>query len=84
MYSNHDFGHKQIIATGEMKGFFEKVGLELTGLDRIHELSFPYRHYLSKLLKSDTLVEMAHPLTVGFFKLFQVENKMIAIGRRAA
>jgi len=82
MYSSHLFGHKQIFATGEMKELFESVGLEVIDLHKFHELSFPYEFYLKKLFKSEMLVKLLLPAVRVFFKVFKIQNKMLAVGRK--
>jgi hypothetical protein len=81
MYSSHLFGHKQIFSTKEMKELFESVGLEVIDLHKFHELSFPYDFYLRKLFKSEILVKILLPLVGLFFKIFKIQNKMLAIGK---
>ena len=84
MYSNHLFGHKQILSINDIYKIFILSELELISVDVIHELSFPYRYYLRKLLKSALLVEVANPLVTFFFKLIKIRNKMIVAGRKRA
>jgi 2-polyprenyl-6-hydroxyphenyl methylase/3-demethylubiquinone-9 3-methyltransferase len=82
MYSSHLFGHKQIFSTGEMRGLFESVGLEVIDLHKFHELSFPYEFYLKKLFRPQVLVNLLLPTVRVFFKLFKIQNKMLVIGRK--
>ena len=82
MYSSKPFGHKQILSLAEMRGLFEFVGLEVVDLKRFHELSFPYRFYLKKLLRSDLLVKILLPFVHLFFIVFPIRNKMLAVGRK--
>lgn len=82
MYSSHLFGHKQIFSTHEMKQLFETVGFEVIDLRKFHELSFPYEFYLKKLFKSQRLVNVLLPFVKLFFKVFKIQNKMLAIGRK--
>ena len=82
MYSSHLFGHKQIFSTKEMKELFESVGLKVIDLHKFHELSFPYDFYLRKLFKSEILVKILLPAVRLFFKIFKIQNKMLAIGRK--
>jgi 2-polyprenyl-3-methyl-5-hydroxy-6-metoxy-1,4-benzoquinol methylase len=83
MYSSHLFGHKQIFSTREMKELFESAGLEVIELHKFHELSFPYEFYLKKLLGSQIMVQLLLPVVRIFFKLFQIQNKMLVVGRKA-
>jgi 2-polyprenyl-6-hydroxyphenyl methylase/3-demethylubiquinone-9 3-methyltransferase len=82
MYSSHLFGHKQIFSTSEMKRLFESVGLDVIDLHKFHELSFPYEFYLKKLFKSEFIVRLLLPLVRVFFKIFKIQNKMLAVGRK--
>jgi len=82
MYSSHLFGHKQIFATSEMKELFESVGLEVIDLHKFHELSFPYEFYLRKLFKSRTVSNFLLPFVRIFFKVFKIQNKMLAVGKK--
>jgi 2-polyprenyl-6-hydroxyphenyl methylase/3-demethylubiquinone-9 3-methyltransferase len=82
MYSAKPFGHKQILSLAEMRGLLEAAGLEVAELKRFHELSFPYRFYLKKLVHSDLLVKLLLPFVHIFFVIFPIRNKMLAIGRK--
>ncbi len=83
MYSSHLFGHKQIFSMDEMRRLFESAGLEVFDLHKFHELSFPYEFYLRKLFKSPLLVRLLLPVVHLFFRLFQIQNKMLGVGRKA-
>ena len=83
MYSSHLFGHKQIFSTTEMRQLFEAAGLQVIDLHKFHELSFPYEFYLKKLFKSQSLVKLLLPLVRIFFRIFQIQNKMLVVGRKA-
>ncbi|MDP1547792.1 MAG: class I SAM-dependent methyltransferase [Anaerolineales bacterium] len=82
MYSAKPFGHKQIFSLAEMKSALEMAGLEVVELKRFHELSFPYRFYLKKLVRSDLLVKLLLPFVHLFFIVFPIRNKMLAIGQK--
>ena len=82
MYSDHTFGHKQILSTREMKGLVEMAGLEVVQIKRFHELSFPYRYYLKKMIKSDALVALMLPAVRLFFSIFKIRNKMMVVARK--
>lgn len=82
MYSSHLFGHKQIFSTGEMRKLLESLGLQVVDLHKFHELSFPYEFYLKKFFKSEALVRLLVPTMRIFFKIFKIQNKMLAIGRK--
>ncbi len=76
------FGHKQIFSTWEMKKLFESAGLEVIEMHKFHELSFPYEFYLKKLLRSQVVVRLLLPVVRVFFSLFQIQNKMLVVGRK--
>ena len=82
MYSSHLFGHKQIFSTMEMHQLLEAIGLEVIGLHKFHELSFPYEFYLRKLFRSPWMVYATLPAVRLFFKVFKIQNKMLAIGKK--
>jgi len=82
MYSEHRFGHKQIFSLVEMRTLFEDVGLEVLEAKEFHELSFPYRHYLTKLLNSDRLAALVEPGIRIALRVFPVRNKMVVVGRK--
>lgn len=82
MYSSHLFGHKQIFSTTEMKRLFESAGLEVIVLHKFHELSFPYEFYLKKLFRSRLLVNILLPFATVFFRIFKIQNKMLAVGKK--
>lgn len=84
MYSNHQYGHKQIFSMQELKGMFEGIGFEILRSEKFHELSFPYSFYLKKLFKSEVLVKMLVPLVGIFFKVVPIRNKMLIIARRVS
>jgi len=65
-----------------MKNLFETVGLEVIDLHKFHELSFPYEFYLKKFFKSQTLMNLSLPFVRIFFKVFQIQNKMLAVGKK--
>jgi 2-polyprenyl-6-hydroxyphenyl methylase/3-demethylubiquinone-9 3-methyltransferase len=81
MYRDQPFGHKQIFATWEMREILGDAGLTMLHLHKLHELSFPYEHYLRRLLRSDGLVRIAAPLAVAFFRVARVHNKMLVVAR---
>lgn len=82
LYSSHRFGHKQIFSTTEMRALLEDCGFEVIALSKFHELSFPYRYYLKKMLKSELLATAVLPLVKLFLLLFPVRNKMLVIARK--
>ena len=82
MYSAKPFGHKQILSLAEMKGLMEAAGVNVVELKRFHELSFPYRFYLKKWVRSELLVRLLLPFVHIFFVIFPIRNKMLAIGQK--
>lgn len=82
LYSNHLFGHKQIFSTLEMKSLLEYVGFEVLLVKKFHELTFPYSHYLNRMLKYNFLVKLALPFVSISLFVFPVKNKMLAIARK--
>lgn len=82
MYSARRFGHKQIFATFEVRRLFEMIGVSVLELNKFHELSFPNRFYLKKLLKSDVMVGLTLPLVSMALSIFPIRNKMLAIGKK--
>lgn len=83
MYSAQPFGHKQIFSLAEMRQLYQSVGVEVLELKRFHELSFPYRFYLKKFIRSEKWVDFLLPLVRFFFFIFPIRNKMLAIGRKS-
>ena len=82
MYSSRLFGHKQILSSHEMIALLEGNGCDVLMLKKLHELSFPCRFYLKRLLRSAVLVELAHPLVLLATKLLPIANKMIVVARK--
>jgi len=82
MYSDHPFGHKQIIATYELKYLLEKLNFEVVDLQKFHELSFPYIYCLRKLLKLEIFAKFVLPFVGLFLFVFPVKNKMLIIARK--
>lgn len=82
MYSSHQFGHKQIFSTAEMKHLFEEANFEVVELRKFHELSFPYSFYLKKIFKSNLMAKLSLPIVNLLLWVFPVKNKMLVIGRK--
>lgn len=81
MYSDHPFGHKQIFSEKEIKKLYKENGFIVTGFDVFHELSFPNRFYLKKLVKKEFLVNLLNPFVSIFLRLFRIKNKMLIEGK---
>ncbi len=82
MYSAHQFGHKQIFSTSEMRHLFEEANIEVVELEKFHELSFPYSFYLKKIFKSNLVVQISLPIVNFLLWVFPVKNKMLIVGRK--
>ena len=82
MYSDVPFGHKQILASKDLDGMFMKAGLEKPEIRLLHELTFPYKFYLVRMLRSEILAALCEPLVHLFFKVFRIKNKMLVSGVR--
>ena len=84
LYANKSYGHKQIFSTGDIKQLYHRSGLEILFLKKDHELSLPYRNYLKKKFRSETIVNMTEPIVRLFFQVCRIRNKLIAIGKKGA
>lgn len=81
-YSRQSFGHKQIFASTGLRGLLQSLGLQLVCFKKVHELSFPHRVYLRKLLRSALAARLAAPLARAFFSVFPVHNKLIVVASK--
>lgn len=82
MYSAHLFGHKQIFSVRELEIALQRSDLEVLHVNKFHELSFPIRYYLNKLLFSDNLARVTEPLVRALLSVFHVRNKMVVVARK--
>lgn len=82
MYSDHPFGHKQILSTQEIRGLLESVGFEVVKIEKFHELSFPISYYLRKLTRSEFLTRLLTPMTTLAMKLLRIKNKMLVVAKK--
>ena len=82
MYSDAPFGHKQILATHEMREILTDAGLMVLRLDKIHELASPREHYLRRLLRSDRIARIGAPLVNALFRVVPIKNKVLAVARK--
>lgn len=82
MYSNHPYGHKQILSKKDMHLIMQKAGLKIIEIKLFHELSFPISFYLKRILFSDVLVKIFTPPASWFFKIFQIKNKMLVVATK--
>lgn len=83
MYSTRPFGHKQILSLRDLRGFFDRAGVELERATLVHELTYPYAWYLRRMLPAP-LAALARPLAAAVFGVSRIRNKMIVAGRRRA
>lgn len=82
MYSNHAFGHKQILSTSELRVLFEYARLDVIRIEKFHELSFPCEFYLQKMTGSQYFARAMAPIAASFFRFFRLRNKMVGIACR--
>jgi len=82
MYSNHPFGHKQILGLLEVARLLEHAGLQPLELRLFHELALPYQSYLQKLLRSQRAARLLAPAARAFFDAAPLANKLLAIARK--
>jgi 2-polyprenyl-3-methyl-5-hydroxy-6-metoxy-1,4-benzoquinol methylase len=82
MYSNHAFGHKQILSSREVEGLLVQAGLEVELIRSIHELSLPCQYYLQKLTGSRRAAAWLAPAARAFFAIAPLRNKIIAVARK--
>jgi hypothetical protein len=79
MYSNHPFGHKQILSAAEVERLLEHAGLQPCESRLFHELALPYASYLQKLLRSQRAAALLAPAAGAFFHAAPLPNKLLAI-----
>ena len=84
LYFNTVLGHKQILSTGDMEALFDRVGLKVIELRKMHELSMPHEAYLTRMLRSESLARVLGPVTRTLFRVLKIRNKMLAIGEKVA
>ncbi len=83
MYSNSEFAHKQILSSAQLTSLLKQCGFEVVSIRKIHELSFPYSHYLKRLLRSHLLARTLEPVASLFFRLFRISNKIVVVSRKS-
>jgi len=49
---------------------------------KVHEISFPYRVYLQRILRSSLAARMTAPLADAFFRCIPVRNKIALVARK--
>lgn len=77
LYNRRPFGHKQILSKSDIHWLANRVGATLLMLETIHELSYPYRMYLRRLLGSDRLAGLVEPAAKVAISAAPVRNKML-------
>ena len=82
MYSNHPFGHKQILSKSDVDSLCNLSEHELKFIKVFHELSFPVKSYLKKMFKSNVIVSLFNPFTKIALKLLRINNKMIFVAKK--
>jgi 2-polyprenyl-6-hydroxyphenyl methylase/3-demethylubiquinone-9 3-methyltransferase len=82
MYSNHPFGHKQILSKRDVKSLCDMSNHELIYMKIFHELSFPTRFYMKKIFKNKILVTLLNPVVEIALKLLRIRNKIIFVARK--
>jgi SAM-dependent methyltransferase len=82
LYSSISFGHKQILSCAELRDLSRSTGLEVVGLQRFHELSFPIEVYMAHLLRSKRAARTCTPLAQAFFSLCRIRNKALLAARK--
>lgn len=81
MYSPARFGHKQIFRLHEMKTLLNHIGFEIIEAKRFHELSFPRRFYLKRMIRSEIMVRIADYVSCIILAAIPVRNKMFVKAR---
>ncbi|MBS1627477.1 MAG: class I SAM-dependent methyltransferase [Bacteroidetes bacterium] len=79
MYSNHPYGHKQILSKKDMHLIMHKAGLKIVEIKLFHELSFPISFYLNRILFSNFLAKTLSVPISWVLKVFRIKNKMLVV-----
>ncbi len=82
MYSDHPYGHKQILSKKDVDSLCDLSGHQLKYMEVFHELSFPIKFYLKKMFKSSLLVSVMNPIVEVILNLFRIKNKMIFVAQK--
>ncbi len=82
MYSKAEFAHKQIFSSSQLTRLLQESGFEVLYLEKIHELSFPFSHYLKRLFRSERIARICQPVFRLIFRYFKIQNKMILVARK--
>lgn len=81
MYSDHPFGHKQILSKSDIRTIFKECNLNLIQLKLFHELSFPVAYYINKFNLYPWIQKILIPITEKILRIVQIKNKMLVIGK---
>ena len=82
LYTDSPFNHKQIFSTEEMRDILLLTGFAPERIERRHELSRPYEHYLKRLSGSEALANGLAPLVHLLFRFVRIRNKMIVVAQK--
>ena len=82
MYSSHQFGHKQIFSSKEMKILLTKIGFKSVHIIKFHELTFPYEFYLKKMFNNKIIIKILSKSLKIFFLVANIKNKIYVIAKK--
>ena len=82
MYSNHPFGHKQILSKNDVNSLCKLSGHELVYMKVFHELSFPIKFYTEKMFNNRALSSLVNPTAEVMLKLLRIKNKMLFVAKK--
>lgn len=84
MYSNHSYGHKQIFSKKDLLRLYKEHSFGVSDVSVFHELSFPTKYYLNKMVKNESIVNVLDPFVTAMLRVFQIKNKMLVVGKKEA
>lgn len=82
LYSDHEYGHKQIFSKQDIQKCLNKASLKLIEINKIHELTFPPKFYLRRLFESENIINILSSIASLSFKIINIKNKMIVVGKK--
>ncbi|MGB5025303.1 MAG: hypothetical protein WBO44_08135, partial [Saprospiraceae bacterium] len=77
MYSDHLFGHKQILSKIDIKNLCELNELTLLEIKTFKELSFPFEFYLNKMQIPNFIIPFIKYILTIFYTYIPNRNKML-------
>lgn len=77
MYSDHLFGHKQILSKIDIKNLCELNELTLLEIKTFKELSFPIEFYLNKMQIPNFIIPALKYILKIFYTFIPIPNKML-------